>query len=125
MHNVEFVMDGFHLKNFKKQFYLEGAWHYAEIVRKAINSKGLEAFVKYCDATSEKQANEALGECHDWSIFENVCQGGIMSGKLMCTTFILKALGKMQPIGSVALFLPEDIDTIRTDQSIDNSSKIH
>ena len=48
---------------------------------------GLEIYSRY----AEKQANEALGECHDWSTFENVCQGSIMSGKLTGTTFILKA----------------------------------
>ncbi|MBR5948815.1 MAG: hypothetical protein IKZ82_09270 [Clostridia bacterium] len=59
---------------------------------------GLEIYGKY----AEKQANEALGECHNWSIFENVRQGSILSGKLTGTTFILKALAKMQPVDSVA-----------------------
>lgn len=213
MPNAVFVMDGFHLKKYlKKLFTLEGAGHYAGVVKKAIRSNNLEAFVKYCDAINEKQdnkgrktlcelvnyftnnwdsivermsgehigscteglvshllserlsrnplawskeglgkmamlriftqnggkvtaehirvsrsktertkdhnalkngleiygkyaekqANEALGECHDWSIFENVCQGSIMSGKLTGTSFILKAIAKMRPIGSVA-----------------------
>ncbi|MBR5949269.1 MAG: hypothetical protein IKZ82_11595 [Clostridia bacterium] len=59
---------------------------------------GLEIYGKY----AEKQANEALGECHDWSIFENVCQSSSMSGKLTGTAFILKAIAKMRPVYSVA-----------------------
>ena len=59
---------------------------------------GLEIYSKY----AERQANEALGECHDWIIFENVCQSSIVSGKLTGATFILKALAKMRPVDSVA-----------------------
>ncbi|MBR5949270.1 MAG: hypothetical protein IKZ82_11600 [Clostridia bacterium] len=56
MPNAVFVMDGFHLKKyFKKLFALEGAGHYAGVVKKAIRSNDLEAFVKYCDAINEKQ----------------------------------------------------------------------
>ena len=57
MPNAVFVMDGFHLKkHFKKLLSLEGAEHYAGVVKKAIRRNDLEALVKYCDAINEKQA---------------------------------------------------------------------
>ncbi|MBR3297634.1 MAG: UPF0236 family protein [Clostridia bacterium] len=56
MPNAVFVMDGFHLKkHFKKLLSLEGAEHYAGVVKKAIRRNDLEALVKYCDAINEKQ----------------------------------------------------------------------